>query len=65
MKPVVVFLSLSKFGKFTFVASYTICFIIVFPLTNGGNEIFGFLVREQKGGNFQRKGGRTTLELLW
>ena len=62
MKPVVVFQSLSKFGMFTFVASYTISFIVFFSLNGGGNKIFGFLVREQKRGNFQRKGGQTTLE---
>ena len=62
MKPVVVFQPLSKFGMFSFVVSYTICFIVFFSLTGGENKIFGFLVREQKGDNFQRKGGRTTLE---
>ena len=62
MKPVVVFQPLSKFGVSTFVVSYTICFIVFISLTDGGNKIFAFLVREQKGGNFQRKGGRTTLE---
>ena len=41
-------LSLSKFVMFTFVVSYTICLIVFFPLTEGGNKIFGFFMREQK-----------------
>ena len=62
MKPVVIFLFLSKFGMFSFVVSYAICFIVFFSLTGGGNKIFGSFVKKPKGGNFQRKGGRTTLE---
>ena len=62
MKPVVVFQPLTKFSMFTFVVSCTICFIVFFPLTGGRNKIFEFSVREQKGGNFQRKGGQTILE---
>ena len=42
-------MTLSKFG-------------ILFSLTGGENKVFGFLVREQKRGNFLRKGGRITLE---
>ena len=39
------------------------CLVIVsISLTDGGNKILAFLVREQRGGNFQRKGGQTTLE---
>ena len=50
MKPVVVFQSVNKFGMFTFVVSYTVCFNVFFSLTSGENEIFGFLVGERKGG---------------
>ena len=57
MKPAAVFQPLSKFGMFTFVISYTISFIVFFSLNGGGNNFFRFLVREQKRGNFQRKGG--------
>ena len=56
MKAVVFFLSLSKFGMFTFVVSYTVCFVVFFSLTGRGNKILGFLVREQIGENFERKG---------
>ena len=59
MKPFALFQPLSKFDMFTFVVSYA---IIVFFLAGGRNKIFGFLVRKQNGGSFQRKDGRTTLE---
>ena len=62
MKPVVVFQSLSKFGMFTFVVSYTMFFVVFFTLTGGANKIFRFLVGEEERRNFQRKGGRITLE---
>ena len=36
---------------------------MVFQLsTFGANKFFRFLVKEQKGGNFQRKKGQSTLE---
>ena len=41
---------------------YTICFNVFFFLTCRANKIFGFLVRKQKGENFQRKGRRTIVE---
>ena len=53
MKAVVLFQSLSKFGMFTFVVSYAVCFIVFFSLTGGGNKIVGFLVRWQKVENFK------------
>ena len=61
MKPLMVFQP-SKFGMLTFVALHTVCFIVFFSLTGKGKKIFWFLVREQKGGNFESKGGWTTFE---
>ena len=61
MTPLMVSQPLSKFGMLTFVVLHTICFIVFFSLTGKENKIFGFLVREQKGGNFESKGDEPPL----
>ena len=48
-----IFQPLNKFGIFTFVVSYTICFIVFFSLTGRGNKIFGVWWENIKGEIFK------------
>ena len=58
MKSAVVCQPVSKFVMFTVVISYTVPFIVSFPLNRGTNKNFGFLVAEQKRGRqFSKEDG--------
>ena len=54
MKSVVVFQPLFKFSMFAIVVSHA--------MTSGKSQIFRFLLGQQKGIDFQSKGGQTTLQ---